>query len=524
MWEMGARNSVLRGKKADELEKVRLRPGGKKKYRLKHIVWAANELDKFGLAESLLESKEGCQKILRVLDPLVPTGSENLKSLFNTVCVIWCLHAEEKVKDTEEAKKLAQRHLVAETGTAEKMPNTSRPTAPPSGKRGNYPVQQAGGNYVHVPLSPRTLNAWVKLVEEKKFGAEVVPGFQALSEGCTPYDINQMLNCVGDHQAAMQIIREIINEEAADWDSQHPIPGPLPAGQLRDPRGSDIAGTTSTVDEQIQWMYRPQNPVPVGNIYRRWIQIGLQKCVRKYNPTNILDIKQGPKEPFQSYVDRFYKSLRAEQTDPAVKNWMTQTLLIQNANPDCKLVLKGLGMNPTLEEMLTACQGVGGPGQKARLMAEALKEAMGPSPIPFAAAQQRKAIRYWNCGKEGHSARQCRAPRRQGCWKCGKPGHIMANCPERQAGFLGLGPRGKKPRNFPVTQAPQGLIPTAPPADPAAELLERYMQQGRKQREQRERPYKEVTEDLLHLEQRETPHREETEDLLHLNSLFGKDQ
>nr|ADC95231.1 truncated gag protein [Simian immunodeficiency virus] len=27
---MGARNSVLSGKKADELEKIRLRPGGKK--------------------------------------------------------------------------------------------------------------------------------------------------------------------------------------------------------------------------------------------------------------------------------------------------------------------------------------------------------------------------------------------------------------------------------------------------------------------------------------------------------------
>ncbi|ALX35368.1 gag protein [Human immunodeficiency virus 2] len=521
---MGARNSVLRGKKADELETIRLRPGGKKKYRLKHIVWAANELDRFGLAENLLESKEGCQKIITVLDPLVPTGSENLKSLFNTVCVIWCIHAEEKVKDTEAAKKIVQRHLAAETETAEKMPNTNRPTAPPSGKGGNYPVQSIAGNYTHVPLSPRTLNAWVKLVEEKKFGAEVVPGFQALSEGCTPYDINQMLNCVGDHQAAMQIIREIINEEAADWDTQHPIPGPLPAGQLREPRGSDIAGTTSTVEEQIQWMFRAQNPVPVGNIYRRWIQIGLQKCVRMYNPTNILDIKQGPKESFQSYVDRFYKSLRAEQTDPAVKNWMTQTLLIQNANPDCKLVLKGLGMNPTLEEMLTACQGVGGPGQKARLMAEALKEAMAPAPIPFAAAQQRRAIKCWNCGKEGHSARQCRAPRRQGCWKCGKPGHVMANCPDRQAGFLGIGPWGKKPRNFPVAQVPQGLTPTAPPIDPAVDLLEKYMQQGRRQREQRERPYKEVTEDLLHLEQGETPCREATEDLLHLNSLFGKDQ
>nr|2DI2_A Chain A, Nucleocapsid protein p7 [synthetic construct] len=29
-------------------------------------------------------------------------------------------------------------------------------------------------------------------------------------------------------------------------------------------------------------------------------------------------------------------------------------------------------------------------------------------------AQQRKVIRCWACGKEGHSARQCRAPRRQG--------------------------------------------------------------------------------------------------------------
>nr|AAB35206.1 Gag protein [simian immunodeficiency virus SIV, SIV 22803 mutant, host=morphine-treated Macaca mulatta, Peptide Partial Mutant, 80 aa] [Simian immunodeficiency virus] len=80
------------------------------------------------------------------------------------------------------------------------------------------------------------------------------------------YDINQMLNCVGDHQAAIQIIRDIISEEAADWDLQHPQPAPQQV-QLREPSGSDIAVTTRSVDQQIQWMYRQQNPIPVGNIY-----------------------------------------------------------------------------------------------------------------------------------------------------------------------------------------------------------------------------------------------------------------
>nr|7P3P_A Chain A, Gag polyprotein [Simian immunodeficiency virus] len=63
----------------------------------------------------------------------------------------------------------------------------------------------------------------------------------------------------------------------------------------------------------------------------------------------------------------------------------------------------------------------------------------------------------------------------------------------------------------PMAQVHQGLMPTAPPEDPAVDLLKNYMQLGKqqreKQRESREKPYKEVTEDLLHL-----------------NSLFGGDQ
>nr|MCH60662.1 gag protein [Human immunodeficiency virus 1] len=127
----------------------------------------------------------------------------------------------------------------------------------------------------------------------------------------------------------------------------HPVhAGPVAPGQMREPRGSDIAGTTSTPQEQIAWM-TGNPPIPVGDIYKRWIILGLNKIVGMYSPVSILDIKQGPKEPFRDYVDRFFKVLRAEQATQEVKGWMTETLLVQNANPDCKAILRALGAGAT---------------------------------------------------------------------------------------------------------------------------------------------------------------------------------
>nr|AJD24203.1 gag protein [Human immunodeficiency virus 1] len=452
---MGARASILRGGKLDKWERIRLRPGGKKHYRLKHIIWASRELERFALNPGLLETSKGCKQIMSQLQPALQTGTEELRSLFNTVATLYCVHTGIDVRDTKEAldKIEEEQNKMQQAKKADEKVSQ------------NYPiVQNLQGQMVHQPISPRTLNAWVKVVEEKAFSPEVIPMFSALSEGATPQDLNTMLNTVGGHQAAMQILKDTINEEAAEWDRLHPVhAGPIAPGQMREPRGSDIAGTTSTLQEQIAWM-TGNPPVPVGDIYKRWIILGLNKIVRMYSPTSILDIKQGPKEPFRDYVDRFFKTLRAEQATQDVKNWMTDTLLVQNANPVCKTILRALGPGASIEEMMTACQGVGGPSHKARVLAEAMSQANNTVMVQRSNFKgSKRTVKCFNCGKEGHIAKNCRAPRKKGCWKCGKEGHQMKDCTERQANFLGkIWPSHKgRPGNF-LQNRPE---PTAPPME-----------------------------------------------------------
>nr|AAY98622.1 gag protein [Human immunodeficiency virus 1] len=456
---MGARASILRGGKLDKWEKISLRPGGKKRYMLKHLVWASRELERFALNPGLLETSEGCKQIMKQLQPAIQTGTEELKSLYNTVATLYCVHEGIEVRDTKEAlDKIEEEQNKCQQ-------NTQQAKAADGKVSQNYPiVQNIQGQMVHQAISPRTLNAWVKVIEEKAFSPEVIPMFSALSEGATPTDLNTTLNTVGGHQAAMQMLKDTINEEAAEWDRLHPVhAGPIAPGQLREPRGSDIAGTTSTLQEQIAWMTN-NPPVPVGDIYKRWIILGLNKIVRMYSPVSILDIKQGPKEPFRDYVDRFFKCLRAEQATQDVKNWMTDTLLVQNANPDCKTILRALGSGATLEEMMTACQGVGGPSHKVRVLAEAMSQANSNILMQRSNFKgSKRIVKCFNCGKEGHIARNCRAPRKKGCWKCGKEGHQMKDCTERQANFLGkIWPSNKgRPGNF-LQSRPE---PTAPPAE-----------------------------------------------------------
>nr|ABB84014.1 truncated gag protein [Human immunodeficiency virus 1] len=116
---MGARASILRGEKLDTWEKIRLRPGGKKKYMLKHLVWASRELERFALSPGLLETSEGCKQIMRQLQPALQTGTEELKSLFNTVATLYCVHEKIEIRDTKEAlDKIEEEKSKSQQNTA----------------------------------------------------------------------------------------------------------------------------------------------------------------------------------------------------------------------------------------------------------------------------------------------------------------------------------------------------------------------------------------------------------------------
>ncbi|RMC20013.1 hypothetical protein DUI87_00859 [Hirundo rustica rustica] len=81
------------------------------------------------------------------------------------------------------------------------------------------------------------------------------------------------------------------------------------------------------------------------------------------------DVKQGPSEPFASFIDRLTQAVDRQVIDEGVKSHMIRCLAFANANPECKRVISAMPGQPTMAEILEACSKsedaivVSGPGE-----------------------------------------------------------------------------------------------------------------------------------------------------------------
>ncbi|XP_071278698.1 endogenous retrovirus group K member 5 Gag polyprotein-like [Agelaius tricolor] len=84
-------------------------------------------------------------------------------------------------------------------------------------------------------------------------------------------------------------------------------------------------------------------------------------------------IRQGPTEPYSSFIDRLTQAVDRQVTDEVVKRPLMESLAFGNANPDCQRVISAIPGWPSLAELMEACSKVGTPQHVASIVREELR-------------------------------------------------------------------------------------------------------------------------------------------------------
>lgn len=139
----------------------------------------------------------------------------------------------------------------------------------------------------------------------------------------------------------------------------------------------------------------------------QWIMEAMQETKRVVSGApKAVSIRKGPKEPYSDFIDRLYSQIDLEVSREDLREYLKGTMSIQNANDECKKLLRNLRPEDSLDDKMYACREFGSTDYKMEMLAEALK-----------------------VGNEKGSSNTFKG----NCHKCGKRGHMAEESHGREA-------------------------------------------------------------------------------------------
>lgn len=85
-------------------------------------------------------------------------------------------------------------------------------------------------------------------------------------------------------------------------------------------------------------------------------------------------IRQGPAEPYMSFINQLSQALDRQVTTEGEKRPLSENLAFGNANPDHQWAIIAMPGRPSLAEMVEACSKVGTPQHVASIVKNELRE------------------------------------------------------------------------------------------------------------------------------------------------------
>nr|XP_054506978.1 endogenous retrovirus group K member 5 Gag polyprotein-like [Agelaius phoeniceus]XP_054506979.1 endogenous retrovirus group K member 5 Gag polyprotein-like [Agelaius phoeniceus] len=153
-------------------------------------------------------------------------------------------------------------------------------------------------------------------------------------------------------------------------------------------------------------------------------------------------VRQGPTEPFSSFIDRLSQAVDRQVTIDEAKRPLMESLAFGNANQDCQRVISAMPGWPSLAEMVEACSRVGTPQYVASIVRDELRgeweeqirrnpERQSEDKDKVVEKMLEKVLQQQNenINKVLATIQKKNNPSGGQCYKCGAFGHLKKNCP-----------------------------------------------------------------------------------------------